>query len=51
MDCSSSKVRTIHLSVASSVARLALVFEDLCQPKVQMNSVDLNDPRTAVRGI
>jgi hypothetical protein len=28
-------------------ASLALVLEELCQPKIQMNSADWNDPRTA----
>ena len=44
-DCSSPNY---SFECCCSVAR---VFEDLCSPKIQMNSLDLNDPRTAVRGI
>jgi len=28
-------------------ASLALVLEELCQPKIQMNRADWNDPRTS----
>jgi hypothetical protein len=45
------QVRNYSFECRLLCCSVALVFEDVCSSRIQINSVDLNDSRTAVRGI